>query len=313
MLPVFANLHTNCRTLVLLLAVILLPISVQAAPLKVVASFSILADFVRAVGGDRISITTLVAPDVDAHAYQPRPSDARAVRNADIVIVNGLGFDPWMERLVQSAGHLHPIVIASAGITGMAAHDDGEHGHEHNHVTVDPHAWQDIDNVRHYIANITNALAMRDPGAAQHYAANAQRYINALAVLEHEIRSTLATLAPEQRTVVTSHDAFGYFGAAYGMRFIAASGISGEAATSATEVARLIRLLRRENVHVVFVESIADPRLIARISEEGGARIGGTLYPDTLSGPDGPASTYLALMRHNLHTLVDGLQSKSQR
>lgn len=308
-------MHSHLRTLILILTIAVLPAPLLAAPLKVVASFSILADLVREVGGERISVTALVTPGVDAHAYQPRPSDARAVRDADVVIVNGLGFDAWMERLVRSAGHPHPVVIASTGITGMAAEDEGEdeHHHDHSHDAVDPHAWQDIDNVRQYIVNIATALASRDPAAAGHYAANTQRYLKALDALEREIHATLATLAPEQRTVVTSHDAFGYFGAAYGLRFVAASGISGEAETSAAEVARLIRLLRSENVRMAFVENIADPRLIERISKEGGARIGGTLYSDALSGPDGPASTYINLMRHNLRTLMDGLRPDPQR
>lgn len=297
-------------TLTLVLALALLPAPAHAEPLKVVASFSILGDFARQVGGERVSVTTLVGPGVDAHAYQPRPSDARAVRAADVVIANGLGFDPWLARLAQSAGHAHPVVIASTGIATIAAADDDghDHGHADTSEPVDPHAWQDVANARHYVANIANALAARDPEGVAHYAANAQRYINALDTLEREIRATLATLKIEQRTVVTSHDAFGYFATAYGIRFVAASGVSGEAETSAAEVARLIRLLRGENVRVAFVENIADPRLIARISEESGARMGGALYSDTLSEAGGPAATYIELMRHNLRTLMEGLQ-----
>ena len=297
--------------LALALVCTLLPAPAQAASLKVVASFSILGDFVRQVGGERIDVTTLVAPGVDAHAYQPRPSDARVVRAADVVIANGLGFDPWIARLAQSAGHPHAIVIASTGIAPIAAADSNDK-HDH-HGQADPHAWQDIANARHYVANIANALAARDPGAAEHYATNAQRYINELDALEREFHATLATLKQERRSVVTSHDAFGYFAAAYGIRFVAAAGVSGEAETSAAEVARLIRLLRSENARVAFVENIADPRLITRISEESGARVGGTLYSDTLSGEDGPAPTYIDLMRHNLRTLMEGLQPASPR
>ncbi|MBI1906970.1 MAG: zinc ABC transporter substrate-binding protein [Rhodocyclales bacterium] len=301
----------HLRRLTLILAA-LLPAAAHAEPLQVVASFSILGDFVQAVGGEHTRVVTLVGPGVDAHGYQPRPSDARAVRAADVVIANGLGFDAWIERLAKSAGRTDTVVIVSAGITPLVAADthdhEGETEHHHGQAQFDPHAWQSVTNARQYVANIANVLAARDPGAAEHYAANAQRYIDALDALEHEIRTTLATLTPEQRTVVTSHDAFGYFAAAYGIRFVAASGISGEAETSATEVARLIRLLRSENARVAFVENIADPRLITRISEESGARIGGTLYSDTLSEAGGPASTYIELMRHNLRTLMAGLQ-----
>lgn len=308
------TLHTlhRLRHLALTLATAMLSATAHAEPLEVVASFSILGDFVQAVGGARTRVVTLVGPGSDAHDYQPRPSDARAVRAADVVIANGLGFDTWIARLAESAGRSDAVVIVSVGISPLVTADTHDHEsddkHHHGQAQFDPHAWQSVANARHYVTNIANTLTAHDPDGAAHYAANAQRYIASLDTLEHEIRTGLASLQQAQRTVVTSHDAFGYFAAAYGIRFVAASGISGEAETSAAEIARLIRLLRSENAQVAFVENIADPRLITRISEESGARIGGTLYSDTLSEAGGPAPTYIEMMRHNLRTLLAGLQ-----
>lgn len=299
-------------TVALLAALTLLAaFPLRAAPLEVVASFSIVADLARQVGGERVKVTALVGPDEDAHGFAPRPSDARRVRDADLVIANGLGFDTWIERLAQSAGHRGPIVIASAGVEPIedhTAHDHAHgHAHGHDHGSIDPHAWQDVRNAQRYVANIAAALADIDPGGADHYRDNAARYTAALQALDAEIRSTLATLPAQRRKVVTSHDAFGYFGRAYDVRFLAAAGVGSHSEPSAAGIARLVRQLRRENVAVVFLENVNDPRLIERIGIESGARVGGTLYSDALSAADGPAPTYLDMMRHNLGVLRDGL------
>ncbi|MBW7861743.1 MAG: zinc ABC transporter substrate-binding protein [Rhodocyclaceae bacterium] len=289
---------------------------VHAAPVTAVASFSILADLVREVGGDRITVHALVGPDEDAHGYQPRPSDARTVREARLVVVNGLGFDTWLSRLAGSEGHASTLVVASEGIETIDENPDHahHHGHDHDHEqgdatarTPDPHAWQDVSRARIYVRNIAAALAQADPEGASEYAANAERYDRTLQQLDDEIRSTLARLTPERRKLVTSHDAFAYFGAAYGMRVVAAAGVSMESEPSAAGIARLIRQLRKEKVPAVFVENISDPRLIERIAREGGARIGGRLHSDALSGEAGPATTYIDLMRANLRTIIEGL------
>jgi zinc/manganese transport system substrate-binding protein len=284
----------------------------RAAPLEVVASFSIIADLARQVGGERVKVIALVGPDEDAHGFAPRPSDARRLRDADLVIANGLGFDTWIERLAQSAGYRGPIVIASAGVEPIEDHTAHDHAHGHDHGSIDPHAWQDVRNAQRYVANIAAALANIDPDGADHYRDNAARYTAALQALDAEIRSTLATLPAKRRQVVTSHDAFGYFGRAYGIRFLAAAGVGGHSEPSAAGIARLIRQLRRENVPVVFLENVNDPRLIERIGKEGGARVGGTLYSDALSAPDGPAPTYLDMMRFNVGALIDGLLAEQR-
>ena len=283
-----------------------------AAPLEVVASFSILGDFIRQIGGDRVKVTTLVAADQDAHNFQPRPSDARRLGTAQLVVASGLGFDPWLERLAQTAGYKGRILVASRGIEPIAGADD-EHDAAHGNGkgshrdAVDPHAWQDVVHAQRYVANIADALAQADPANARAYRDGAARYTTELKALDAEIRSALAALPAERRKVVSAHDAFGYFAHAYGVRFLAPAGISNQSEPSAAGVAKLIRQLRRENVPAVFVESVSDPRLIERIRKESGARLGGTLYSDALSAPDGPAPTYVAMMRHNLRTLLDGM------
>lgn len=281
--------------------------TVQAGELKVVASFSILADLVSEVGGDRVSVTSLVKPDEDAHGYQPKPSDSRLLRDADLVLANGLGFDTWIERLSAAASRDKKLVIVSEGITPLEsghAHDDHA-GHDHGEL--DPHAWQDVANARVYAANIAKALATADPANAADYEANLARFDQQLEELDSEIRSTIAALPEARRTIVTSHEAFAYFGRAYDVRLLAASGVSANAEPSAAGIARLIRQIRREEAAAAFLENISDPRTIERISKESGARVGGTLYSDALSGPDGAAPTYVAMMRHNLATLIEAI------
>jgi len=289
----------------------------RAAPLEVVVSFSILGDFVRQVGGDRVKVTPLVSADQDAHNFQPRPSDARRIGAAHLVVVSGLGFDPWLERLAQTAGYKGPLLIASDDIEPIAAADEGDDAHGHDgkgthRDAVDPHAWQDVNRAQRYVANIAGALAQIDPAGANIYRGNAARYIAELNALDADIRSGFARIPAERRKVVSSHDAFGYFAHAYGVRFLAPAGISNQSEPSASGVAQLIRQLRREKVPAVFVESISDPRLVERIRKESGARLGGTLYSDALSGTDGPAPTYVAMMRHNLKTLLEGLSASGK-
>lgn len=275
----------------------------HAAPVPVVASFSLLADLVARVGGERVAVTPLVGPDADAHNYQPRPSDAAKLAGAKLVVANGLGFDPWIERLAQSAGYRGRLLVASRGITPLATAEDDGHGHR----GVDPHAWQDVGNALRYVANIADALAEADPAGAAAYRTNAERYGAELKALDAEIRAALAAVPRERRRVVSSHDAFGYFSHAYDVRFIAAAGISNQSEPSASGIAKLIRQLREERAAAVFVENVGNPRLAERIRKESGARIGGTLYSDALSGPDGPAPTYVGMMRYNLKTLMQGL------
>ncbi len=267
--------------------------------MRVVASFSILADLARNVGGDVVEVTALVGPDADAHVFSPSPVDAKRVAEADLVLVNGLGFEGWMARLVRASGYRGPVVVASAGITPRSQ------GRE-----SDPHAWQDLSHVRRYVQNLRDAFAQARPADATAFAQRAAQYDERLGALDTELRRTFGAIPPTSRRVITSHDAFGYFGAAYGIEFLAPQGMSTDSEASAAAVARLIEQVRRQGVRAVFVENISDPRLLDRIVREGGARVGGRLYSDALSPPGTEADTYLKLFEHNANALAAGMQAR---
>jgi zinc/manganese transport system substrate-binding protein len=274
--------------------------------LPVVASFSILGDFVQNVGGNRVALTTLVGPDGDAHVYSATPADARKVADAKVVFTNGLGFEGWLERLVKASGTKAQLVTVTKGVKPRATGGGLGHGHSHE---ADPHAWQSVVNAKIYVANIRDALVSADPAGKAEYEANAAAYVAKLDVLEKDIRSAIASVPPARRKIITSHDAFGYFQAAYGVEFIAPQGVSTETEVSARDLARIIRQIKSQKIPAVFLENVSDPRLVRRISEETGAKIGGTLFSDALSGPQGAAPTYIDMMRHNLQQLTDALMS----
>lgn len=292
--------------------------------LNVVASFSILADMVREVGGDDVTVTMLVGPDGDAHVYEPTPGDAKALTQADVVIVNGLAFEGWLERLIEASGTKAAIIVASDGVTPLAiaeedhkdthaethgpGHGGHGHGHDgHNHGDFDPHAWQSLQNGMIYVENITRALVAADPANADGYKARAQAYLTRLAALDTRLKAEFAALPAERRRLVTSHDAFGYFAAAYGLTVVAPQGVSTEAEASAADVARLIDLIRAEGIMAVFVENVTNPALIEQIARESGAKVGGTLYTDALSTAEGPASTYERMFEHNAAQILGAL------
>lgn len=280
-------------------------LGLAAPPLEVVTSFSILGDLVRQVGGERVRVTTLVGPGEDAHGYQPRPSDARRIKNAGLVVANGLGFDPWLPRLARSAAYSGAIIIASQGVQPMEMPGEGQVQPE-----MDPHAWQDVTQTRRYVVNIAAALGAADPVGAPAYQEQAARYTAHLDALDRDIRQAMAAIPPERRLVVTNHDAFGYFARAYGLRFVAPVGLSSNAEPTASGVAALIRQIRQTRAPAVFMENITDPRLLERIQRESGARAGGTLYSDALA-PTPPANTYLGMMQENLRALTAALSPTS--
>ncbi|MDB5572082.1 MAG: transporter substrate-binding protein [Hyphomicrobiales bacterium] len=292
------------RTLVAsLCAAAALPARAQApGKLRVVASFSILGDFVREVSGARADVAVLVGPGADAHVYSATPADAKALAAAQVVVVNGLKFEGWMDRLVSASKTRARIVVAAKGVKPLQAQDDG-----HGHGDSDPHAWQSIANARIYVANIRDGLVAADPPGRGDYEANAAAYLAKLDALEAETKAAVAAIPPARRKIITSHDAFGYFAAAYGLTFIAPQGVSTSAAASAQDVARIIRQIRRDKIPAVFVENLSDPRLAQRIAAETGARLGGDLYSDQLSPPDGPAGTYIDMVRHNIRELTKAL------
>jgi zinc/manganese transport system substrate-binding protein len=283
-----------------------------AGEVKVVASFSILTDLIREVGGDRVAVTTLVPVNGDTHVYQPTPADSKAIAAARLVVFNGLGLEGWSTRLVKAAAYKGPVLVASDGIKPRKADaDDDGHDAGHAHGAFDPHAWQDVRNVKLYVANIAAALGRVDPDGKVAYEARATAYQAKLDALDAEIRAAYDAIPVRQRRVITTHDAFGYYGAAYGITFLAPQGTSTDTEASAKDVARLIRLIRKEKIGAIFVENISDPRLIQRIADETGAKVGGALFSDALSAPDGPAANYLAMMRHNLALLAAAMRGTS--
>jgi zinc/manganese transport system substrate-binding protein len=269
--------------------------------IKVVASFSILGDFVRNVGGERLEVATLVGPNGNAHVYAPSPADAKTVADARLVVVNGMGFEGWLERLVKASGTKAPIIVATKGITPRTRAGDHEHGR------ADPHAWQSVANARIYVANVRDALVAADPAGKVAYEANAAGYLGKLDALEREVRDTIARIPPDRRRVLTSHNAFGYFADAYGVAFVAPQGVSTEAEASAKDVAAIITQIKRQKIGGVFLENVTDPRLVTQIAGETGAKVGGTLYSDALTPAAGDAPTYVDLIRHNLRQLAAAL------
>src|SRR6185295_8452681 len=281
------------------------PVAAQEK-LQVVATFSILADVVKNVGGDRVAVTALVGPNSDAHVYQPSPADAKTLSEAKVVFANGLGFEGWMERLIKASGTKAAMVVASKGVKprNLGASDS----HEHQHAT-DPHAWQAVGNIKLYATNVRDALVAADPVGKATYEANAAAYLAKLDALDAEIRAAVEKIPADRRRIITTHDAFGYFAAAYGVTFIAPQGVSTESEVSARDVAKIITQIRKQRIPAVFLENVTDDRMLKRIGAESGARIGGTLYSDALTDEKGAAPTYIDMMRHNVKQLSTALMS----
>ena len=270
---------------------------------RAVATFSILGDLVRNVGGERAELATLVGPNGDVHVYAPTPGDVKTIAAATIVFVNGLGLEGWIDRLIAASATRAPVVVTSTGIKTRSG------SRSHDQAASDPHAWQSVANAKIYIENIKDGFSAADRTGEKNYQNNVAAYLAQLDALDREIKAAIAPIPSARRKVITTHSAFGYFADAYGIEFIAAEGLSTEAEPSAREVARLIEQIRRENVTALFLENVADSRLLQRIAAETGVRIGGKLYSDALSPPDGPAATYIEMMRSNVRELTSALTS----
>ncbi|MGE4253515.1 MAG: metal ABC transporter substrate-binding protein [Parvibaculaceae bacterium] len=270
------------------------------AKLKTVASFSILGDMVSRIGGDRIELATLVGPNADTHVYEPKPADAKLIAESSVLFVNGLGFEGWMTRLVEASGYKGPVIVVSDGVKPREMEEDGQQ-------ITDPHAWQDLSNGVLYASNIAAGLCKADPDGCDSYRKNAEAYQSELKALDKDVRDKIATVPADQRKVITSHDAFGYFGAAYGIEFIAPLGVSTDAEASAADVAKLIEQIRATGIKALFIENMTDPRLIEQIASETGVKPGGELYADALSAPGEGAETYIDMFRHNIRLLATAM------
>ncbi len=310
-----------------LAALALAPLPAYADPLKVVASFSVIGDFANAVGGDHIDLTTIVGANGDIHVYEPTPADAVAMSKADVILANGLALEGFLDRLVAASGTSAPLIELTSGIATLASteadehdHEDTDHDHDHehdedaadhvhadedghhHHGDLDPHAWHSVANAGVYVKNIETAFCAADPDNCPVYTANAAAYLDELAALDADIHQMVDAIPDNERTIITSHDAFAYFGHDYGLTFLAPQGVSTEAEPSAADVASLIRQIRDEHAAAVFTENVTDPRIVEQIAEETGISVGGELYA-LLSGPDAPAATYIDMARHNAETI----------
>jgi zinc/manganese transport system substrate-binding protein len=305
---------TITRIIILCLALLIVGAGTEARAdkkVKVIASFSILGDMTKNVGGDRVEVTTLVGPNGDAHVFEPTPADAKAVASADLIIVNGLGLEGWMERLIKTSGYKGPVVVATKGIKPLEGTEGEkeEHGpgakHEHK---IDPHAWQNLANGQVYVDNIAAGLSAVDPASGSIYKANAEAYKAKLADLNKWVKTEFSSIPKAQRRMITSHDAFGYLGAAYEVTILSPMGVSTESEPSAGGVAKLIKQIRTEKITAVFIENVSDPRLVKQISKESGVKLGGELYSDALSKPEGPAPTYIDMFKNNVAKMVTAMR-----
>jgi zinc/manganese transport system substrate-binding protein len=272
------------------------------SPIRVVVSFSILQDIVQEVGGGDVAVTSLIGPDSDAHVFEPRPDQARLLSQAQLFVVNGLGFEGWLTRLTGSAQYRGPVVVASEGIIPITRTEGGEAA-----PSLDPHAWQDAHNAVIYADNIARALAGADPTRADAYRQRFREYKAKLEALDRRVRDGLGAIPAEKRRVITSHAAFGYYGKAYGVSFLAPEGINTDSEPSAKTTAELIRQIRREGIKALFLENISDPRLVEELARETGTTLGLPLYSDALSRPNGPAPTYVRMIEYNTTALRQGM------
>jgi zinc/manganese transport system substrate-binding protein len=284
------------------------------APMNVVASFSILADMAREILPPAINVTSLVGPDSDAHVFDPTPADARRLAGAQVVVVNGLAFEGWINRLIKVAGYKGPLVVATEGVSPRHAgphredqHSSHGHGHDQKELAPDPHAWQDLRLAKRYVGNLTQAFSRQWPSYAKEIGRRGADYSRGIDQLDQQIRRDFSRIPRAQRRVISAHDAFGYFAAAYGVDFLAPQGWNTDSEPSAAAIARLIRQIRHDKVKAIFLENITNPRLIKQLAAEGNVKLGGTLYSDALSLSGGPASTYLRMFQHNANTILTAL------
>jgi len=285
----------------LAVAGILLTPMVMAKTVNTVASFSVLADIVKEVGGEHVKVKSLVGPDGDPHSFEPTPQDSQALAKADVVFVSGLGLEGWMDRLISASEYKGKVIVSSEGIETRSMEEDGK-------TITDPHAWNSMKNGVVYANNVMNALIAADPEDAAYFRQQGSAYIAQLTKLDSWAAKSFAEIPQAKRKVLTSHDAFGYFGQRYGVSFLSPVGFSTESEASASDVAKLITQLKTEHIHSYFIENQTDPRLVKQIASASGAQSGGELYPEALTKKGGAADTYVAAFKHNVNAMVASMK-----
>jgi len=287
--------------LILALTLGVLSQGVMAKTLNVVSSFSVLGDMVQQVGGEHVHVDTLVGPDGDPHTFEPSPQDSVLLSKADVVVVNGLGLEGWLDRLIKASGFKGELVVASKGVKTHTLDEDGK-------TVTDPHAWNSAANGALYAKNILAGLIKADPQDEAALNASGQKYIAELTQIDSWAKARFMAIPQAKRKVLTSHDAFGYFGRAYGVTFLAPQGLSSESEASAAQVGALIQQIKADGVHTWFMENQLDPRLVKQIATATGAQPGGELYPEALSKPGGVADSYVKMLRHNVESLANSMK-----
>ncbi|MCX8500169.1 MAG: zinc ABC transporter substrate-binding protein [Alphaproteobacteria bacterium] len=268
----------------------------MAEPLRIITSNTILADLAQQIGGERVTVSSLVGAGGDPHEFQPSPRDAARISAADLVIVNGLGLDRGIEQIARSALRPWQIIVAGDSL-------------DLRPIAGDPHLWQDPLRVVKLVEALAGWLMARDPNSIVLYDRRLTDYLQQLQTLDRELRASFRTIAPQNRKIITSHDAFGYFAAAYGIEFMAPAGTASQTEPSAQRLRRLIAQIRENHIRIIFVETISDPRIMAQIAAETGARIGLPLYSDSLSPAGGVADSYLAMIRYNARQFLAAMRA----
>lgn len=284
--------------------------------IQIVTSFSILADMAKNIAGDKAEINTIIGRNSDAHAFEPTPKNVKQLAQADLLIINGLNFEPWLERLIQAAGFHDEVLVATNNVpvlhlseNELESHDQhADHHDEHNHGDIDPHAWQSLSNAIIYIDNITSALTQLDPENSAYYQANAIKYKDQIRALEKNIYEQIITIPISQRVILTSHDSFGYFGREYDIKFVSITGISSTAEPSAKRIAEISNTIKDQHVVAIFLENMTNNSILEQIAKATNSNIGGTLYSDALADDGSPASTYLGMMRWNAEQIMAAFQ-----
>lgn len=297
------------KKLLCALALAGLPLAGWATKLPVVASFTIVADMTREIGGERVEVVSLVGPNQDSHVYHPTPADVKRLAGAKVFVVNGMGFEGWMSRLASASGFKGITAVATKGVTPIKDADHDEHGHGHEHGEINPHAWHDLGGVqKHYIKNIEAALVQADPAGKSYYQQRAADYTRRVKALDDWALKVFAGIPAAKRKVLTTHDAFPYFGKRYGVTFLAPQGSSTESEASAKTVAKLVKQIRSEKISAVFLENMSDKRMLNQLSKEAGVKVVGEVYPDALSKPGAPAANFLMLFRSNAEAMLQALK-----